>query len=448
MTETTASVGTEEGAFTREAIEHLSRRNGEPQWLATKRLRSWLIYQDMPWETAGSSPQIPKRFDQKELHLEELRLHAANPTENAAKELVLAAQTVSTSFEHRSGLLVQNNSVPIHRETMEELKSQGVIFTDMRTAVREHADILERYLMTEAVHLNDNKLTALHGAFWNGGTFLYVPKGVKIQFPLQSFYLIDGERTAYFPHTLIVAEQNSQVVFIDSHASRDLGGHAFVDGAVEIFTGEGSKVQYIGLQEYGRSVHQYAMKRTALKKGSSFLSCEVSLGGSICRNNIEAMLDEAGTFVELLGLYFPSGEQRMEFNTLQNHAAPHATSDLLYKGALNGNARTVFEGLIRVHPGAQKTNAYQANRNMLLSKGSRADSIPQLEIEANDVRCTHGATVGPISEDELFYLLSRGIPREEAVRLLVLGFFSEVIDRIPVQDIREGLYHHIEKQIA
>ena len=138
----------------------------------------------------------------------------------------------------------------------------------------------------------------------------------------------------------------------------------------------------------------------------------------------------------------------MEFNTLQSHAAPHATSDLLYKGALTGNARAIFEGMIRVHPGAQKTNAYQANRNMLLSAGSRADSIPQLEIEANDVRCTHGATVGPINDDQLFYLMSRGIPREEALRLLVLGFFSEVIDRIPVQDVRDGLLRHIEQQIA
>ena len=184
-----------------------------------------------------------------------------------------------------------------------------------------------------------------------------------------------------------------------------------------------------------------------LKKDSMLTWIEVALGGKISHENIETYLEESGTHAEVVGIYFAEKEQKMSFDTLQKHIAPHAQSNLLFKGVLTDTAQTSFEGMIRVHKGAQKTNAYQKNQNILLSLGARADALPELEIEADDVRCTHGATTGPINKEELFYLMSRGLTHKEATYLLTIGFFSEAVDQISVADIREEVMKFIEKRL-
>jgi Fe-S cluster assembly protein SufD len=247
---------------------------------------------------------------------------------------------------------------------------------------------------------------------------------------------------------MIIAEEGSSITFIDTQTSPTMNNQSLVNGVVEIFVGERAQVKYITIQELGRNVYHYVFKRAMMKKDSVLEWYEIAFGGKVSKSIVQTILEEAGSQAKLFGLYFPEDNQQMQFDTMQVHVSPQTSSDLLYKGALRDKSRSVFEGMIKVNKGAQKTNAYQANRNMLLSDDSRADSIPKLEIEANDVRCTHGATVGPVNNDQLFYLMSRGLSKEEATRLLVVGFFSEVVDIIPIQDIKDSLLNHIEKQIA
>jgi Fe-S cluster assembly protein SufD len=435
--------------FSREVVEEISRRNGEPEWMLNLRQRAWTIYNEMPVREGGPDFPVSKRIDVRGLQLSSL-----NPTPErkaitvSTSELLEQAESIFTLQETRGGYLVQQNGMFVRAENINRLESSQVVFCDMNTALRDYPELVRKYFMTTNVQLNDSKYVALHGAFWNGGTFLFVPQNVTVELPLQSFFLLANEQGAIFPHTILVAESGSKVTFIDAQTSSTNDNQSLVNSVVEIFVEEGAQVQYITIQELGKNVYHHAMKRALMKKDSSLTWCEIALGSKVSKSSIQAMMEESGSQVNLLGLYFPVSDQQMEFDTLQVHASPHASSDLLYKGALRDKARSVFEGMIRVNKGAQKTNAYQANRNMLLSSESRAASIPKLEIEANDVRCTHGATVGPVNDDQLFYLMSRGLSKEEAIRLLVIGFFSEVIDRIPVQDVREKLLNHIEKQVA
>ncbi|HWC32061.1 MAG TPA: SufD family Fe-S cluster assembly protein, partial [Actinomycetota bacterium] len=204
---------------------------------------------------------------------------------------------------------------------------------------------------------------------------------------------------------------------------------------------------YVSLQDWGRGVIHLAVQRAQLERDAELRSLAVSFGASLSRTEVESVLAEPGAHSEMLGVYFTDGDQHFDHRSLQDHVAPNCTSDLLYKGALKDASRVVYSGLIRIHPGARRSDAYQTNRNVVLSDEAKADSIPNLEIENNDVRCSHAASVGPVDEDVRFYLESRGIPRDEAEQLIVTGFFQEVLDRVPLEEVRGSLEAAIEDEL-
>ncbi len=345
----------------------------------------------------------------------------------------------------RAGLLIQHNSdnATVHMDPA--LAERGVIFTGIDQALAEHPELLEDRLHA-LVPADRTKFTALHAAFRTGGAFLYVPRGVTVEIPLQVFTYLDTEGAAVFPHTIVVAEEMADVTLIDRQASPDLED-AFSDAVTEIFAGPGARVRYVSLQDWGSGMTHLAVQRAALARDAELRSLAVSFGASLSRTEVEAVLEGPGAHSEMLGVYFTDGTQHFDHRSLQDHAAPNGTSDLLYKGALKDASRAVYSGLIRVRPGAQKTDAFQTNRNVVLSDQAKADSIPNLEIENNDVRCSHAASVGPVDEDVLFYLQSRGIPADEGERLIVRGFFQEVLDRVGLEEVRSGLERSIEDEL-
>jgi Fe-S cluster assembly protein SufD len=345
----------------------------------------------------------------------------------------------------RSGLLVQHNSETATVHLDPALAERGVLFVGLDEALAEHADLLEKRLH-DLVPFDRTKLTALHGAFRTGGAFLYVPRGVAVELPLQVFTYLDADGAAIFPHLLVVAEEMAEVTIIDRMASPPLGS-ALSDAITEIHAGPGARVRYVSLQDWGDGVTHLAVQRAALGRDAEIRSLAVSFGAALSRTEVEAVLTEPGGHSEMLGVYFTDGSQHFDHRSLQDHVAPNCTSDLLYKGALKESSRVVYSGLIHIHPGARKSDAYQTNRNIVLSDQAKADSIPNLEIENNDVRCSHAASVGPVSDDELFYLQSRGIPRDEAERLIVTGFFQEVLDRVSLSEVRAGLEAAIEGEL-
>jgi Fe-S cluster assembly protein SufD len=288
--------------------------------------------------------------------------------------------------------------------------------------------------------------TALHGAFRTGGTFLYVPADVAVEMPLQTVTYLDADGAAVFPHTLLIAERGAEVTFIDRYVSPDLE-RGLSDAVTEIVVGDGAHVRYASIQEWGNGVTHLSVQRTRLGRDADFRSLAVGFGASLARAEVEAVLAEPGGFSELLGVFFADEDQHFDHRSVQDHAAPNCTSDLLYKGALLDRSRAVYSGWVHVRPDAQKTIAMQTSRNMVLSEHAKADAIPNLEIEANDVRCGHAASVGPVEEETLFYLQSRGISREEAERLVVTGFFQEVLDRVTLEEVRHGAELAIQEEL-
>jgi len=346
----------------------------------------------------------------------------------------------------RAGLQIQHNSLIAVTHLDPVLAAKGVILADLDRAAEEHPDLVEPHLHA-LVPTSRTKFTALHGGFRTGGTFVYVPDGVVAQMPLQTLTWLDADGAAVFPHTLIVVGEDAEVTFIDRYASPDLG-RALSDAVVEIHAGPASRVRYVSIQEWGEGVTHLGVQRARLSRDADFRSVAVGFGASLSRVETETILAEPGAFSEMLGVFFGDGAQHFDHRTEQDHVAPNGTSDLLYKGALRDESRAVYSGWVHVRPGAQKTNAMQTSRNIVLSEHAKADAIPNLEIEANDVRCGHAASVGPVDEETLFYLQSRGIPRAEAERLIVFGFFQEVLDRIPLAEVRDGVSHAIELELS
>jgi Fe-S cluster assembly protein SufD len=346
----------------------------------------------------------------------------------------------------RSGMQVQRNSEVISTRLAAGLAHRGVIFCDLDLAAERHPDLVEKHLH-QLVETGRTTFTALHAAFRSGGTFVYVPPGVELSSPLQTLTYLDADGAAVFPRTLLIAEEGAEVTFIDRYASPALRG--FSDAIVEIFAGPGSRVRYVNLQDYGDGVTHLAVQRMRLSRDADVKALGVAFGGSLARTEVESVLAEDGASSELLGVYFGDGEQHIDHRSIQDHVGSRTSSDLLYKGAMRDRSNAIYTGTVIIEHGAHRCDAYQTNRNILLSDHAKAHSVPNLEILTNDpTRCGHAASVGPVSEDEVFYLQSRGIPADEATRLIVRGFFAEVLDRIDISEVRDGVEAAIEAELA
>ena len=266
--------------------------------------------------------------------------------------------------------------------------------------------------------------------------------------PFRSYRWISEAGCSVFPRLLVVAEAGAELSLVDEAVSPDFDRQTLALSGVEVFAEEGAKVNYVAVQSWGAGVVNLSTDRVVAGRDARVTTLALALGGDLSRSDIRCRLTKPGSHVDLLGLYIADGAQHFDHETLQDHVSPHASSNLLFKGALRDRGRSVFRGLIRVHPGAQRTDAYQTNRNLLLSGEARADSLPNLEIQADDVRCSHAATVGQLDEEEIFYLLSRGIPKREAVRLVVFGFFGEVLVQLPLDEVREELVRAVERKLG
>jgi Fe-S cluster assembly protein SufD len=421
-------------AFDSRAVEELASLHGEPEWLRARRREAFEVFERLP---------VPSRSDEewRRTSLKGLDLDAFAALESAD------GSPPGDPIEDTAAVLRQRGSEPGHVELDPELAAKGVVFMPISQAAKEHPDLVRRYLFTE-VRPDRDKFAALHAAFFSGGTFLAVPDGVAIQKPLVSQFWSSGGGAAVLPHTLVLAGKGSSFNYLDEFLSPDLDRPALTSGSAEIFADDGAVVGYLSLQRWGRHAWQFANQRVHANRDAQVRLVHVGLGGRFSKNRIEASLQGPGASAELKALFFGSGEQFFDFHTLQLHQVGNTTSDLLFKGALRDTAQSLYAGLIRIEPGAQRSDAYQANRNLLLSRTAKANSIPMLEILNNDVRCTHGATVAPVDPEHLFYLQSRGIPASTAVRMIVYGFFGEVLDRIPVLQARELVEQELEVRIG
>jgi Fe-S cluster assembly protein SufD len=433
--------------ISQETVEALSSLKSEPAWLTQKRLEAWQKYQDLPMPTLRD--EAWRYTDISDVTIEDFLPYAPSPDAASEADLPDAVQRLIREGEENSALLVQHNSETAYSRVDEELSRKGVVFTDLHTALVEHGDIVRDKLFG-LVPADYDKFAALSAAAFAGGSFLYVPRGVDVELPIQSYRWLDVVGSI-MPRTLVVVEEGASVTYIEEYASASEAGEdpAFSNGAVELYVGQGANLRYVSLQNWERNVLHFNTIRSQTEKDATINSLVVSFGSQLSRTNVEAGLSAAGGDSEMLGLYFADQNQVLDHHTLQDHLAPNAHSDLLYKGALRDESMAVFSGLIRVEPGAQKTDAYQTNRNLILGTDDAfAVSLPNLEIMADDVKCSHGSTTGQVDETELFYLMSRGIPRREAEKLVVFGFFGEITSRIPLKGLKDKLDRAIEGKIG
>lgn len=398
------------GYLTRDTIETLASSTGEPGWLAERRSHAFDIFEKL------DDPD-PKGEDWRYVDV----------------------RGFDVSGFRAPGVTAEKPKLD------EALQAKGVIYADFPTAAQDHPELLREHFFTE-VPVDEHRFTALHGAFHSDGLLVYVPRQVEVELPLEALRRV-GSGGSVFPHTTIVVEEQASLTFVDRFASAEFTDPALCASVVEVTARRGATVNYISLQQWGRSVHHFQTQRFTGHRDATVRSLAVNLGSAFARTQVESVLSGEGSFSEMLGLYFADSNQHFAQRTLQSHNAPHATSDLLYKGALKESSRSEYSGLIKVLKGAQATDAYQANRNLVLSEDALARSIPQLEIEANEVRCTHGATVSPVEEEHLFYLMSRGIDRITAQKLVVFGFFRDVLDRIRVEQVRDDLSNAISSKV-
>jgi Fe-S cluster assembly protein SufD len=432
------------GVFTRDQVEILSTRRAEPSWLREQRLAAFEAWASTPMP--DTRPEEWRYTPIRDLlKVEALELAGEQSPRKALDELPPGIRALLASDEV-GGRVVQADASIVYRELADTLATSGVIFTSLDVAVHEHGELVREHF-GRAIGDEDGKFAALNSAFWTGGTFLYVPKDVQVELPLRVVRWMDGARGSVFGRTLVVADEGARVSLVEELGSPDFDAQTLSAGAAEIVAGEGAVVNHVVIQRWGKGVVHLTTDRLVAGRDARITSLNLALGSDVTRADIMCRLQHPGAHVDMLGLYIAEGTQHIDHETLQDHIAPHASSNLLFKGALRDTGRSVFRGLIRVHPKAQRTNAYQTNRNLILSADARADSLPNLEIAADDVRCSHAATVGQLDEEEIFYLLSRGIPKPEAIRLVVFGFFGEVLDQIPLPALRAELVRAIEGKL-
>lgn len=456
--------------FSKQNIEALSAANGEPAWMLAKRLEAWHVYEETPFPARND--ELWRRTALDKLQLDNVIPFSLPSDEDWSPARLPDEYQGLAEDSQAAGVLIQHNSQGAFANLQEEYKRRGVILCDLNTALREHPDLVREHFMTRAVTIAENryarhvdaqgiveqrgysdtigdlKFATLHGAFWSGGTFLYVPRNVVIEQPLNALTYFDAPGVGIFSHSLIVLEPGASVKLIEDYGSAAARDQRFGSRAVELILKPGSALQYFNLQDWAYNVWDFSSQTAVVERDASLVWLAGMLGSAVTKAFLDARLEGAGGNVRMLGFFFGDGEQHFDQHTFQNHLIHHGTSDLLYKGALKDKAYSAFRGLIRVNPGAQRSDAYQQNRNLLLAPHAHADSIPELEIEANDVRCTHGATVGPLEEEAVFYLMARGIPRPEAERLITEGFFDELLAKIPLETVQERLFQVIRKKIV
>lgn len=414
-----------------------------PSMLGEYQQKAWEVYQSLPFPTLQD--EAWRRTSLRSLDLESFQL--GNGRKKAAREVNIPEHLLKPVSAEESGgnALISPGQVRVSVE--DGLAAEGLIFTDLKTAAEEHPQLLEK-ILGSTVRPEEGKFAALTAAYGDKGLFLYVPRNMQVDKPLHGLTWASGSGQALFSQLLIYMEEGTSLRYIHEISSPgETGKGSFLGENVEIVLGKNAQLTLIDLQTLDNSVWSIAHKNARLERNARLDWMMGELGSKLNKHFISVDLDGEGAEGRVSALFFAGGGQHLSFNTRQNHNAPHTNSDLLFKGALNEDGRCVWRGMIYVAPGARNIDGYQANRNMVLSGQARSDSIPGLEILNNEVRCSHGSTVGKIDQEQLFYLQARGIPREKAEQLILQGFFEVILGRIPYQGIQDRLWSLIEQKL-
>ena len=409
-----------------------------PEWFRKDQQEAWGLFQSLPQPKRNDEPW---RFaNLKAIDLSDF--HSAVAVHDAASLIV---RSTAHKDEDLSGKLVFANGQLIHSE----LKGLpvGVLLLPLEQAAGDHEELFRKSFMTSEVRLGSKKFAALHHARLQSGAFVHVQKGVVVERPIEIWHWVEGENATIFPHTLVVLEEGASVTVIDRFvSSRDERSLAIALN--DLTVGTNAKLHYVAVQEWSDQTTAFYINTTEVEKEGVSTALQMNLGGAYIRGESDSYLKGEGSRSVMLSINPATGTREIDQRTFQDHFAPRATSDLLYHNALADSSRTIFAGLIKVEEHAHETDAYQKVRNLMLSDEAEANSMPGLEILADNVRCTHGATSGELNEDELFYMMARGIGPKQAAQLIVRGFFGTVLERLENEELQAHLGGILDKKLS
>lgn len=424
-------------------IEKASKSLPGPEWLVERRQNFVKQLEDAEWPK--SSEEIWRYTDINSFDINSFRPLSVEEIGLPGEKTAPGGGIVAAEAGDNGGLVVVKDGRVVHCRIDDEILEQGVIVSAMSTLDGAELEFLLKYLGTVSSESSD-AFVLLNESLSVGGVYVRVPKGVVVQKPIVIMHWCEGENAAVFPRTFIYAEESAAINVIERFESTN--ERILISSITETIVNQNAQVKVLTTQEEGKNTEHIGLHRSHVEKDGRFESSTVSLGGRYVRHRGEVSLLGEGATSDVMAVYYGDGEQLLDFRTLQDHRAPHTVSNLLFKGAVEDKARSVYSGLIRIREDAQKTEAYQTNRNLVLDHGAHAESIPNLVIEANDVKCSHGSTVGPIDEEQLYYLETRGVDPQTAEKLIVLGFFEDVFSRLSIPALVEPLRRSVNDKLS
>ena len=430
--------GPAQAAFGPETAE--DRISASPDWLAARRRAAWDAYEALPM------PSSHRDEDWRRTDIGALRLERFQAAETAAAEVVAAMRRQRDSAAPDAAFAVDAPAATPVIENADSLAAQGIIVTTLAEASARHPELVQRAL--SAVSVDESKFIALWNVMWRGGLFVHVPAGVRAQVPMWVAHPASGDGLAVFPTTVVLMEQGTALTLVDAYASPAGDAALFSDAITTLTLGRDAQLDYVALQQWGDGVWHVATQRAVLGANARLRFFGATFGARLQKAYWETILEGIGAEADIVGLAFGDGTQHLDHQSLQAHVGPETRSNLALKVAVRDHARSVYSGLIDVAPTAVHADGYVQNRNLLLSQGAKADSVPRLEIRANDVRCGHGATAGHIDDEQRFYFMTRGVPRDEADSLIVRGFMEDVLQRAPLDGLRTLLGELLDAEIA
>jgi Fe-S cluster assembly protein SufD len=435
-----SATDTSNPGFDHAAFDVFCRQRAEPEWLQTRRNEAFGLYQSLLQKDLD--PEEFKRVDLRTFRPEQYHL------QTAGQERQSSFRTLMQDRAQFGGAVVHSDGRCVEAKLQETLAQRGVLFGSLSELLPKYRETLEPYFLTRAIDPETDRFSAWHAAFWTGGTVLFVPRNVEVDVPLYSLIGLETPGAADFSHTLVVLEEGASATLLEETASVDPEADGLHVGAIELIVGQGARLRYVQLQNWGHKVKHLAHQSGRVARDAMLQWTVGALGAKLAHIHQDVHLDGRGADAQVNGITFATERQLLSYYTQQTHHQPDTHSDLLYKEVCRDRSRVIWRGMIKVDPDAQQTDGYQRNDALMLSRDARADAIPGLEIEADDVRCTHGATAGRVDDEQLFYAMCRGLSKYEAMHMIVEGFFAEVYDRIPVELVRETLSQAVERKLG
>jgi Fe-S cluster assembly protein SufD len=421
-------------------LTDFSKDRQEPQWFTDLRLSSL--------ENAFNL-ELPKADKTRinKWNFTSFDFDAKTDEAGSYSELSDSVKTLISDEENIQNLIVQKNGVTTFQSMQTTLADKGIIFTDLKTALVEHGELVKKYFMQDAISTNEHRLTALHAALVNGGTFLYVPKDVEVEVPLQAVYSHEGS-FGLFNHVLIVAEDNSSVTYVENNLSEGSNDEAVANIVAEVYVGHGAKVRFGAVDNFADTVTTYVNRRGQVYGRDATINWalgQMNDGNTVSENT--TYLVGQGSFGDTKTVSVGRGKQIQNFTTNLIHIGKHTDGNILKHGVMKDSATSIFNGISKIEHGATKSNSEQTERILMLSEKSRGDANPVLLIDEDDVTAGHAASVGKIDPVQMFYLMSRGLARKEAERLIIHGFLAPVVNELPIESVKEQLHDVIERKV-